>query len=36
MGLFNKLFGSGARSKEEKVLPWQALISVRSIENYRG
>ncbi len=32
MGLFNKLFNSSSEPKEEKVLPWQQLISLSQLD----
>jgi bacillithiol system protein YtxJ len=32
MGIFDKLFGSSAEQKEEKVLPWIFLTSVDQLE----
>lgn len=32
MGLFGKIFGGGSESKEEKILPWQALTDVSQLK----
>jgi len=32
MGIFNKLFGSNSEVKEEKILPWIALNSLKQLD----